>query len=128
MRRAIDKKTVRLERIENIVADGIPDVLSIANGFTTFCELKQVAASPVRATTRLIPSGKGLRLSQRNWHMECFRHGGRSLIIVGVGVNKVYCLDGGFYDSVNTMTEAQMKRNAMATDWKTLEKKLKELF
>lgn len=125
MRRATSKVTIRLERIENVVSEGIPDVLSLAAGVVTFCELKQVAAPPKRPTTRLIPSGKGLRQSQLNWHLEWHRHGGRSLIIVGLGVNKIYCFPGSAADLVNGMTQSQMEFCSVARNWNQVEEYLK---
>ena len=126
MRKATDKAKIRLERIENAVSDGIPDVLAIARGgVVTFVELKQIEAFPMRATTRLLPSGKGLRLSQRNWHLEWNRHEGRSLIVVGVGLQTIYCVPGVFADEINSMTEARMRTFSVANGWQEVERYLR---
>jgi len=117
MRKALKTHGMRLERIENVVAEGIPDVLSLAAGLVTFVELKQVLNPPKRPTTRLIPSGKGLRRSQLNWHLEWTRHRGRSLVIVGVDSKTIYAFPGSDADHINAMTEAQMELCCVARSW-----------
>lgn len=125
MRHNICRVTVRLERIENAASDGIPDVLALAAGAVTFCELKQVAAAPKRPTTRLIPSGKGLRTSQLNWHMEWARHGGRSIIVVGLGANRLFCVLGALADEINKATLSELAAMSVAEDWVGVENQLK---
>ena len=72
MRRAIGKD-VRLERIENVVGVGTPDVLACCH-ITAFVELKAVDAPPVRETTRVL-GDKGLSRDQRNWHVDWHQWG-----------------------------------------------------
>lgn len=124
MRAAIDPQRVHLERIENLVGVGIPDVLALACGIVTFCELKAIAAPKARATTPLLGAAKGLSPEQRNWHMEWARHGGRSLVVVGVGPKTLYVIDGKLADFVNGYTVLQMNHLSLATNWSQLQRRL----
>ncbi len=102
--------THRLERIENMVGDGIPDVWCICNGVVRPCELKAVYSMPHRASTPVMGRG-GLRQEQKNWHMDWAKFGGRSVIILGVGVGahrQLIALDGRDADWANTGNWAQL--------------------
>lgn len=121
MRAAIDPKRVRLERIENLVGVGIPDALALAAGRVTFCELKAIAAPKARATTPLLGAAKGLNPEQRNWHLEWARHGGRSLVVVGVGPKTLYVIEGKLADHINSYTALQMDLLNQAKTWSQLQ-------
>lgn len=75
---------IRLERIENIVAAGTPDIHAICRGLTTWMELKAIADIPVRPDTQLLDANHKPSIEQRNWHLDYARCGGRSLIVVGI--------------------------------------------
>lgn len=109
----------RLERIENMVGVGIPDVLAIKNGIVTWCELKSLERFPVRATTQVL-GARGLSVAQRNWHYAWYLHGGRSLIVVGVGAQHVYAVPGFLADSVNFMSRKELEDFSVAQDWDAL--------
>lgn len=73
-----------MERIENLVGEGRPDVDALWQGVFTPIELKVQPRLPARADTRVFGDG-GLSIEQRNWHLNWARHGGRSLIIACAG-------------------------------------------
>jgi hypothetical protein len=105
---------IKLQRIENMHSDGIPDVLACCLGIVTFCELKCAAGLPARSTTRLL-GGEGLSVDQRNWHLDWRKHGGRSIIVVGVNnLPHHWALDSAYADSVNDMTTADLTEHATA--------------
>lgn len=121
MRAAIDPQRVHLERVENLVGAGIPDVLALAGGAVTWCELKAIAAPKARAATPLLGAAKGLNTDQRNWHLEWARHGGRSLVVVGVGPKTLYVIDGKLADFVNSYTVLQMSHLSLCATWSQLQ-------
>lgn len=118
MRRALFP-LIRLERIENAVGTGRPDVDALANGIFTPIELKCVAAPPVRVTTPVLGDKKGLNRDQRNWHLDWRNYGGRSLIVVGIG-REVFAIGGWAADGINAMTLDDLRANAVATSFDAL--------
>lgn len=114
MRRALNGKA-RLERVENVVHVGTPDLLALVNGITTPIELKAVEDYPARATTRVL-GDKGLSNDQRNWHKDWQKWGGRSLIAVGVGSRDLFIIPGKRADDVNEMTAMQLAEASVARD------------
>lgn len=118
---------IRLERIENMVGSGFPDVWAICNGVVRPIELKAVERAPARITTRLIPSGEGLNVDQRNWHLDWRKHGGRSFIVLGLGSGAAawhYVVSGSHGDQVNDWPQFNWCHNSLAQGrgnefWKT---------
>jgi hypothetical protein len=100
---------LNLQRIENMVGDGIPDVLTLRSGKVTFCELKVAERIPARPGTPLLGDKKGLNVEQRNWHLDWTMNGGRSMIIVGIQDQSVhFALWGHLADRVNAMSYNDM--------------------
>jgi len=114
MRRALIGR-VRLERIENIVTSGMPDVLSTCD-HVAFVELKAVVSPPVRDTTRLLGE-KGLSIEQRNWHLDFARWGGCSYVLIGIGVSHLFMISGRHADLINYMTIDELKKHSVASNW-----------
>lgn len=117
---------VRLERIENRVGSGRPDVDTLYAGRCVPVELKAVPAGwPARDSTPVLPKGKGVRLAQRNWHLDWRRWGGRSLIVVGVfeGYERqVFVFEGRIADNINEMTRNDFITQSAAQGWSGLRK------
>ena len=124
MRARLKGRGVRLERIENVVGTGRPDIDALSAGIFTPVELKAIEGWPVRDTTAVL-GRKGLSIDQRNWHMDWARYGGRSLVVVGVG-QEVFAFIGTFHDQINSMTRAQMSTFASGRNWDDIERLLKE--
>lgn len=118
MRRALNGR-VRLERIENVVANGTADVFALAGGVVTPLELKSVDAFPARATTRVL-GAEGLSRDQRNWHSDWQRWGGRSFVVISVGSHELFVISGGLCDVVNEMPAHDLAAFAMARDFDAL--------
>lgn len=132
---------LRMRRIENVVDEGMPDVLVRAGGVphdvVTMVELKEVVSPPKRSTTPLLGDKKGLSVAQRNWHLwwrdsapaRRPAAGGRSAILVGVGSDIVLCVPGRYADVVNGWTLGDWARHsrcdwgwaAMVLGWRTEE-------
>jgi hypothetical protein len=131
LRGSPDMRGVLLERIENAVGSGTPDVHALATinfdasaparriqALHTWVELKAAAGYPARATTPVLGED-GLNLEQRNWHLRYTSRGGRSLIVVGVkgpySVSwDVFTFHGNLHDQVNSFTADQLRVRALA--------------
>ena len=111
--------SVRLERIENLVGAGTPDVIALRSGQVTWVELKSVDNFPTKATTRVL-GAKGLSVAQRNWHYEWYAQQGRSVILVGVAHAQIYTIPGFLADAVNEMSRTELGKNSIADSWTTL--------
>lgn len=116
-RKNMDGRGMLLERLENAVGSGRPDVDVLFRGKFTPVELKAVEHAPVRAATPLLPSGQGLNTDQLNWHLDWTLHGGRSLIIIGIGSRLNLAVEGSLADNVNRWTLEEMARAACAATW-----------
>jgi hypothetical protein len=73
-----------LERVENLVGEGTPDVHGCKRGTHAWIELKARAALPKRMSTPLLTK-VDFPHEQIGWHEEYALRGGRSFIIVGIG-------------------------------------------
>lgn len=119
MRAKAVEPRVRLERIENLVSVGSPDVIAIKNGQVTWIELKAVETFPAKADTRVL-GAKGLSVAQRNWHYQWYANDGASLILIGVGPGIIYAIHGFLADGVNEMSRGELEKHSVAKDWVAL--------
>lgn len=83
LKRAAKINDMMLQRIENGVLDGMPDVFGInKNGAVFFIENKALANLPVRENTLVLK--RYVRPQQINWHRNYARYGGKSYFLVKV--------------------------------------------
>ncbi len=115
MRNNLAPRGVGMERVENMVGGGTPDMHAVCAGVMTWCELKEVEQLPVRATTPLL-GNKGLRTEQRNWHLWYVQRGGRVVTIVGAQ-KEVLLVEGRYSDELNSMPLQRIRQVAAATGW-----------
>lgn len=101
-----------LERIENMVGEGRPDVDALWRGLFTPIELKARLTLPARAGTWVF-GDNGLSVEQRNWHLTWNNHGGRSLIIAQAGPHLV-AWDGREADHFNAAPLEDLVRRAIS--------------
>jgi hypothetical protein len=119
----IDGVGGRMDRVENGVCDGMPDVSMTAGGIDAWVELKYVAKWPSRANTRVMGDA-GLRPEQINWHLRHQRAGGRSFVVVGVG-KEIYLADGMHAKEMNSwVSDDWFKKGHKVEGWMDLYKKL----
>lgn len=91
--------SVFLERIENSVGDGTPDVRGTYLGRDFWIELKS-AALPARLTT---PVQTGLRLEQEEWAKAYIQAGGRNLfMLIRVAASKRLLIPGRYFESLRS--------------------------
>lgn len=113
-----------MERLENMVGTGRPDLDLMIDGILVPTELKAVEVWPKRVTSKVLGKTKGLNQEQLNWHMEWHRWGGQSLVIVAVGT-KQFFIPGHLHDIINDMPAQRMK--CYAGEWLDLPDLLRSL-
>ena len=112
MRKAAPK-TVWLQRFENLVSAGVPDVL-ISDTIKPECwvELKAVHR-PKRKTTRFL-GAEGLRQSQINWHLKAATKNMTSYVLVRDDYDIIYLISGKHAADMNGWTRADFEGHCLA--------------
>lgn len=113
-------KGIWLQRIENAVGVGIPDVLTVGRkrGVDVWIELKAPIA-PKKKSTRLM-GGDGARPSQISWHLKAAVYGVESYFLIKADTGGLYLIPGSSARIVNELTEKEMKENTKIKDWTDL--------
>jgi hypothetical protein len=106
---------LRLERIENSVGDGTPDLHCIARGRVSWLELKTVDTFPTRTYGPVLSrsSGGGLSIDQKNWHLDYRKCGGRVATLLDVETDYYFLIDGQYSDTANEMSRALLEKTAI---------------
>ena len=115
MKRNAPTTGVWLDRVENIMVDGMPDVHVGARRWT-WVELK-APKRPKRATTPLMGAKEGLRVSQVGWHMKAASMGLPSWILIRDDQRQLYLVSGSYAAEVNDMTASQLMEISVADNW-----------
>ena len=119
----VDGAGGRVDRVENGVCDGMPDVSMTCAGIDVWVELKYVAQWPARANTRVM-GDRGLRPEQVNWHLRHQRAGGKSFVLVGIG-KEMFLASGQYSKEVNSWVSSDwLKDGRQVEGWDDLYKKL----
>ena len=112
-------KEAWMQRIENNVGSGIPDVISELYTFWCWVELKAPNA-PKKDTTRLL-GVEGLNPDQINWHLKCAHRGGQSFILIRDSLKRLLLIDckrmGKQIQYINSLTYNELKIYNRADSW-----------
>jgi len=106
---------VWLERVENVVADGMPDVHVLMHGKMAWVELK-AAVCPARSSTRLL-GVNGLRQSQINWHLKAAARSLPVYTLVRDDSMRLYLVHADHATAINDFTAAQLQAASIADSW-----------
>lgn len=111
----------RLDRIENIVGIGTPDVNYCIDGVEGWIEMK-APKEPMRSTSKLLTKhAHPLSQDQKNWFLKQRNAGGRAYILIAT--NKRWMLiEGKHADNINDMTIEQLWHIAMWATQKPVNK------
>ena len=105
-----------LERVENIVGDGIPDVYVMAPAVSTWVELK--APNPVKRESTRVLGDEGLRQSQKNWHVRAARLALPTWILIRERrAKRMWLVAGEHADYINDYTAMELTLIAAAKMW-----------
>jgi hypothetical protein len=106
---------VLIERVENQLIAGMPDVHYVCRNGAGWIELK-AAVVPVRPTTPLLGKG-GLSQEQINWHIKYSQFGGVSFVLVRYDVGGIFLVDGRKAPVLNDMPLMEMADHTLANSW-----------
>lgn len=101
-----------LERVENLVASGWPDVCVMRRGIVLPVELKAKPSMPTRATTPSLGAACGLNKHQLNWWLRWTKAGGAGFILIEIG-GRMFAAPGEVSEHINHMTADQLERYAV---------------
>lgn len=104
---------VRLERVENAVNTGTPDVHGTRRGRTCWIELK-VLRRPRRPATPLFKK-KTMRKEQVAWHLSYASVGGRSVILVRDNLQQLYLFPGSMANVLHELTYSMCCKYSVAS-------------
>lgn len=107
---------VILERNENVVVVGAPDVYSLKIKHTVWIELK-IGKVPKRPTTKMQWSNGGLSQDQMNWIARAVRRSIPVYILARDDNKELYLLGGEVGDIFNSMTRDQCRALRIADNW-----------
>lgn len=133
MRSKFNRAGMFVERIENLVGEGTPDVHGVIKSSERayWMELK-VATQPARESSKLLGQ-KGLRQEQKSWLARYTRQGGTALIVVKVihRANRgreysVFTATGSDAYAVNDWTMAEWRDRTLTNNMDQLITRLKE--
>lgn len=113
-----------VQRIENLVGEGVPDVILHLrdNGSCAFLELKCRLLLPVKSSTPIFKGQHGLRPDQVAWIYERARVGA-NVWILGQGGDRIWLVHGCSARSLDGWTIADLNSRccwsgaARKTDW-----------
>lgn len=111
-----------MERVENMVADGMPDLWVGSMLRHCWVELK-AAKMPKRVTTPLLGSD-GLRTSQMNWHRKAHARGLPVYTLTRDDKGGLYLVGCEHSDDLNAMPAVVMMQHSLADNWVDIFKEL----
>lgn len=104
----------RLDRIENAVVTGMPDINMCIGGREFWIEQKS-PKEPVRSTTPLFGSNHKISQEQQNWFLRQRQAGGKAYFLI-VTDKRWMLLPGFLADEINTMTVQELLEQCL---WST---------
>lgn len=104
-----------LQRIENRVAAGMPDIVCMFMRHTSWVELK-AAKLPQRKETRVL-GNDGLNQDQINWHILCYQQNCISFILVRDDAMNLYLIPGRHAAIINSASQDMLQELSCAEDW-----------
>lgn len=121
-------KDLDLQRVENLVGEGMPDVYVGRSG--KWVELKAPPRIPARANTPLLGDRWGLRTSQKNWHIKHHSHRGSkdrpSYVLIRIAATgELMLIHGCVAESINQLSYGLLKAGfVIANDWRQIAQEL----
>lgn len=94
----------RIDRIENIMVDGMPDVNYCVDKYECWIEIK-TPTEPKKLYTPLFGSNHKLSQSQKNWFLRQKNAGGNGFILIETNMTLflINCSDIGVVDKLNEL-------------------------
>lgn len=110
-----------LQRVENVVAEGFPDVY--VGGSGRWVELKAPSKIPKRPDTPLL-GAEGLRVSQKNWHQRNAKTKGAPLsyILIRTVERELILVPGSLAPIVNDLSLDELRGYSLGRTWDEINK------
>lgn len=130
MRRALAPAGFVLNRVENLIGVGDPDVEVITlDGRYSKIELKAREEPPARPSTPFLGDKHGLTREQRNFLRRWAEHNGNAYVLIGAGIGHacqqvlvhVPPRDPGLVDEINGLSWTRLRAIAQAESWHGIE-------
>lgn len=122
MRRAL-KRELWMERVENVVVAGMPDIyIAACGGKSRWVEMKAVVR-PKRDTTRYL-GDEGLNVDQINWHLLAAKKQVRSYVLVRDDHKDLRMVSGAHAATLNDLSIIEFDKLAVARSWPEVLKEL----
>lgn len=96
----------RIDRVENLVVFGMPDINMCVGGIEFWVEQKS-PKEPKRSSTTLFGSNHKLSIEQKNWFLRQKNARGRSFILI-CSDKRWMLIEGKFADDVNNLTVEEL--------------------
>lgn len=109
-------KELWLQRVENVVGVGMPDVYVGANG--AWIELKSPTC-PKKETTRLL-GDEGLNQDQINWHYKAMKKMRQTYILIRDSQSRLFLIPGALSLVVNDMNAAELLKWSLGENWEEI--------
>jgi len=93
----------RIDRLENLVSEGMPDVNCCVCGTESWIEIK-APTEPKRASTPLFGSNHKVSQEQKNWMLRQKKASGHCYLFIVTDKGKRMLLDGKHADNANDLT------------------------
>lgn len=113
----------RIDRIENLMVVGMPDINFCSEGTECWIELKS-PLEPVRSSTKLFGSNHKLSQDQKNWFLRQRNAGGLCYILI-FSDKRILLIDGKHADKLNDMTVAELVAVSLYHEIKPIKDKQK---
>lgn len=104
-----------LQRIENVVMSGMPDVHAAGPRRASWVELK-APKRPKREATPLM-GREGLNPAQINWHLKAAQMGVRSYVLVRDSEHQLFLLRGDQAAEINGWPLPKLRQFSIAQRW-----------
>ena len=113
----------RIDRIENMVGVGAPDINFCIEGIDRWIELKS-PTEPKRETTPLFGSNHKLSIDQRNWFLRQRNARGRAFILIATD-KRWMLIEGQYADFINKLPVNGLLKIAIWNATKPIKEKTK---
>lgn len=106
-RAKLNSRFNRINRVENLIVPGMPDVNCCFKGVGEFWIEIKTPTEPVRESTPLMGSNHKLEQVQINWHLQQHQCGGKSYVLVDTDKSLIL-FPGHMVEDFNKLTVKQM--------------------
>ena len=110
----------RIDRIENIMVTGMPDINYCMRGVDGWIELKS-PKEPKRETTALFSQNHKVTQEQKNWFLQQRNAGGSAYFLIATD-KRWMLIHGNWADSINEMTVNELVNVSMWHEYRPVKK------